>query len=135
MKLSALMQLPVKKLAKPDCLLFMWATNPHLAQAVRLGEAWGFEYKTVAFIWDKMSHNPGQYTLSNCELCLVFKKGKIPKPRGAGNIRQLIRSPRKKHSEKPLEVMRGIEKMFPNQDRIELFARKQAKGRLFGGWM
>ena len=128
LKIGELMKLPVKKIAKPDCLLFMWATNPHLAQAVRLGEGWGFEYKTVAFIWDKMSHNPGQYTLSNCELCLVFKKGKIPKPRGARNIRQLIRSPRRKHSEKPPEVMQGIEKMFPDQDRVELFARKKVKG-------
>jgi len=51
----------------------MWVTNPHLAQGIELGKAWGFEYKTVAFVWDKMVHNPGQYTMSYCELCLVFK--------------------------------------------------------------
>jgi len=28
-------------------------------------------------VWDKMVHNPGKYTLSNCELCLVFKHGRI----------------------------------------------------------
>lgn len=128
LKTTELMQIPVHKIAKDDCLLFMWTTNPHLAQAVRLGEAWGFEYKTVAFVWDKMNHNPGQYTLSNCELCLVFKRGRIPKPRGARNIKQLIRSPRKEHSEKPIEVMRAIERMFPSQERIELFAREKAEG-------
>lgn len=128
LKTSELMKIPVHKIAKDDCLLFMWATNPHLAQATELGEAWGFEYKTVAFVWDKMSHNPGQYTLSNCELCLVFKRGKIPRPRGARNIQQLVRSPRKKHSEKPIEVIQAIEKMFPSQKRIELFARKKTKG-------
>ena len=128
LKTNELMKIPVKKIAKDDCLLFMWTTNPHLDQAIELGKTWGFEYKTVAFVWDKMNHNPGQYTLSNCELCLVFKKGKIPKPRGARNISQLVRSPRKRHSEKPKEVMRGIEKMFPNQNRIELFARKKTKG-------
>jgi N6-adenosine-specific RNA methylase IME4 len=31
--------------------------------------------------------------------------------------------PRGKHSEKPLEVLKNIEEMFPTQDRIELFAR------------
>ena len=128
LKTSELMKLPVNEISKDDCILFMWTTNPHLAQAIELGKAWGFEYKTVAFVWDKMSHNPGQYTLSNCELCLLFKRGRIPRPRGARNVKQLIRSPRKKHSEKPIEVIQGIEKMFPSQERIELFARKKIKG-------
>jgi len=128
LKTSELMKIPIHEIAKDNCLLFMWATNPHLAQAIELGEAWGFEYKTVAFVWDKMNHNPGQYTLSNCELCLVFKRGRIPRPRGARNIQQLVRSPRKEHSEKPIEVIQAIEKMFPSQERIELFARKKTKG-------
>jgi len=128
LKTSELMAIPIHKIAKDDCLLFMWTTNPHLAQAIELGQAWGFEYKTVAFIWDKMTHNPGQYTLSNCELCLVFKRGRIPRPRGARNVQQLVRSPRKTHSEKPVEVIQAIEKMFPGQERIELFARKKVNG-------
>lgn len=128
LKTTELMRIPIYKIAKDDCLLFMWTTNLHLSQAVELGKAWGFEYKTVAFIWDKMNHNPGQYTLSNCELCLVFKHGRIPRPRGARNVQQLIRSPRRIHSEKPVEVMQAIEKMFPIQERIELFARRKAKG-------
>jgi N6-adenosine-specific RNA methylase IME4 len=128
LKLSELVKLRVVGIAKEDCLLFLWATSPHLQQAITLGEAWGFEYRTVAFIWDKMIHNPGKYTLSNCELCLVFKRGKIPSPRGARNIQQLIRAPRKEHSEKPREVAHAIEKMFPSQNRIELFARKAVHG-------
>lgn len=128
LKTPELMKLPVKDISHNDSLLFMWATNPHLAQAIELGKAWGFEYRTVAFVWDKMVHNPGKYTLSYCELCLLFKRGKIPSPRGARNVKQLIRVPRTAHSEKPLEVLQGIEKMFPTQDRIELFARRKVKG-------
>jgi len=128
LKIEELMNIPVHEIAKSDSLLFMWTSNPHLAQAIELGQAWGFEYKTVAFIWDKMNHNPGKYTLSNCELCLVFKRGRIPQPRGARNIQQLVRVPRKDHSEKPIEVAHAIEKMFPTQERIELFARRKAKG-------
>ena len=124
---SDLMRIPVHEIAKDDCVLFLWTTNPHLAQAIALGQAWGFEYKTVAFVWDKMIHNPGKYTLSNCELCLAFKRGRIPTPRGARNIQQLVRSPRKAHSEKPIEVMQAVEKMFPTQERIELFARRKTK--------
>lgn len=128
LKTKDMMQIPIQQIAENNCLLFMWTTNPHLAQAIELGSSWGFEYRTVAFIWDKMSHNPGKYTLSNCELCLVFKRGKIPSPRGARNIQQMVRSPRKGHSEKPVEVIHAIEKMFPSQKRIELFARKKADG-------
>lgn len=125
LKTSELMKLKLDKISADDCLLFMWATNPHLDQAIELGRAWGFEYRTVAFVWDKMVHNPGKYTLSYCELCLLFKKGKIPSPRGARNVKQLVRVPRTEHSEKPIEVLKGIEEMFPTQKKIELFARKR----------
>lgn len=128
LKTSELKKLPVKEIARENSLLFMWATNPHLDQAIELGKAWGFEYKTVAFVWNKMVHNPGQYTLSYCELCLLFKKGKIPRPRGARNMKQLVEVPRGEHSEKPDEVIGRIEKMFPTQKRIELFARRRVKG-------
>jgi N6-adenosine-specific RNA methylase IME4 len=123
-----MMKIPIWEICNEDCLLFMWVTNPHLEQGIELARAWGFEYRTVAFVWDKMVHNPGKYTMSYCELCLVFKKGRIPTPRGARNIKQLIRQPRSNHSEKPLEVLKAIEKMFPSQKRIELFARHKPKG-------
>lgn len=127
-KTKELAKMPVSEIAADDCLLFMWATSPHLEQAINLGNSWGFDYKTVAFVWDKMSHNPGQYTLSGTELCLVFKRGRIPKPRGTRNERQLIRSPRREHSQKPDEVIHAITRMFPSQSKIELFARRSYKG-------
>lgn len=128
LRYQELTKLKLLSIAEEDALLFMWATSPHLNQAIALGEAWGFKYRTVAFIWDKMVHNPGKYTLSNCELCLVFKRGRIPSPRGARNIQQLIRVPRGKHSEKPHAVRDAIASMFPQQNKLELFARQQCSG-------
>ena len=61
-KLKYLMELNVADIADNDCILFMWTTGPQFANAIKLGESWGFEYKTVAFVWDKMVHNPGRYT-------------------------------------------------------------------------
>lgn len=127
-KTKDLMKIPIHEIAKEDCLLFLWVTNPHLEQGLQLAKAWGFEYRTVAFVWDKQNHNPGQYTLSYCELCLVFKKGRIPRPRGSRNEKQLISIKRGEHSEKPVQVIESIERMFPSQDRIELFARNKPKG-------
>ena len=128
LKISELKELPLLDIADSDSLLFLWATGPHLANAIELGKAWGFEYKTVAFVWDKMIHNPGRYTLSQTEQVLVFKRGRIPSPRGARNIRQLVQHKRGLHSEKPQAVRDGIAEMFPDQAKIELFARQPAEG-------
>ncbi len=122
-KLADLKQLKVGDIAAKDSLLFMWATNPHLDQAIELGKAWGFAWGTVAFVWDKQRVNPGFYTMSQCELCLVFKRGRIPRPRGARNVRQLVSEPRQAHSAKPDEVRERINAMFPKTSKIELFAR------------
>ena len=126
--LTQLKQLGVPSITADDCLLFLWSTSPHLDQAIDLGKAWGFEWATVAFVWDKVRVNPGFYTLSQCELCLVFKHGRIPHPRGARNVRQLVQSKRGPHSAKPEEVRARIEAMFPEQEKIELFARRAAPG-------
>ena len=126
--LADLKKLEVGRIAAEDSLLFLWATSPHLDQAIELGKAWGFAWATVAFVWDKGRVNPGFYTMSQCELCLVFKRGKIPRPRGKRNIRQLVAARRGPHSAKPEEVRRRIDAMFPDQRKIELFARRHVSG-------
>ena len=128
LKTKDLKKLPIGDIVGEDCLLFMWATSPHLDQAIDLGKSWGFAWGTIAFVWNKGRPNPGFYTMSENEICLVFKHGKIPQPRGARNIRQSILHPRQKHSSKPDEARERIEKMFPRQQKVELFARKKVKG-------
>ena len=128
LKIKELKELDVNAIAADNCILFMWTTGPQMANSIELGEAWGFEYKTVAFVWDKQVHNPGRYTLSQTEFVLAFKKGCFPSPRGARNVRRLISVHRGEHSEKPEEVIDGITKMFPSQEKIELFARKNYVG-------
>jgi N6-adenosine-specific RNA methylase IME4 len=126
--LAQLKELPVQTISDNDCLLFMWTTGPQMANSISLGETWGFEYKTIAFVWDKQVHNPGRYTLSQTEFVLAFKRGKFPQPRGARNIKQFISIHRSNHSSKPSEVIAGITKMFPTQPKIELFARNNYLG-------
>ena len=128
MTLAELKKLDVESLAEPNALLFLWTSSPHLPQAIELMTSWGFHYKTVAFVWDKQKVNVGYYTLSQCELCLVGKRGAIPTPRGATNIRQFVSQCRTKHSEKPAEVRDRITQMFPSQKKLELFARTAVEG-------
>ncbi len=126
--LNELKRLDVCSISAEDSILFMWTTGPQLSNSIELGQAWGFSYKTVAFVWDKKMHNPGRYTLSQTEFVLVFRKGRFPSPRGARNVRQLVSFPRGKHSEKPEIVIEGITRMFPEQEKIELFARHNYVG-------
>jgi N6-adenosine-specific RNA methylase IME4 len=116
--------LDVPSICEDDALLFMWVTSPLLPDGLKVMAAWGFEYATVAFVWDKQRINPGYYTLSQCELCIAGKRGKIPQPRGSLNERQFLSTLRGAHSAKPKEVRRRIQRMFPTHDRIELFARE-----------
>ena len=53
MKKSALMSLPIQDICDKDCVLFMWTTDSNLDEAIEIMKAWGFKYKTVAFIWQK----------------------------------------------------------------------------------
>lgn len=132
--LNDLKKLDVQSICEDDCLLFMWVTSPHLDQGISLMNAWGFKYTTIGFIWDKVRVNPGYYTMSQCEICIIGKRGKIPQPRGARNVRQYVKSKRTKHSEKPQEVLYRITSMFPTQNKIELFARsKNVNGWHFWG--
>jgi N6-adenosine-specific RNA methylase IME4 len=128
LKLSDLKRLAVASVAAEDCLLFMWSSSPHLDQAIDLMKAWGFKWATVGFVWDKQRVNPGFYTMSQCELCLIGKRGKIPRPRGARNVRQLVSALRGAHSVKPDEVRNRIVAMFPTQSKLELFSRKKVDG-------
>ena len=90
--LERLMNLPVTDIAANDCALFMWSIDPLLPQAIMVGEAWGFTYKTVAFIWtkttkrDKWHFGTGYWTRANPEMCLLFTKGKPQ--RLARNVRR-----------------------------------------------
>jgi N6-adenosine-specific RNA methylase IME4 len=128
MKLAALKQLKVQDITAPDALLFLWTSSPHLDQAIELMKAWGFAYTTIAFVWDKQKTNPSYYTLSQVEVCLVGKRGKIPTPRGSRKERQFISELRGVHSKKPDEVRNRITRMFPTQRKLEMFARTAADG-------
>ena len=133
MSLEELKQLPVSDLAAKDCVLFLWATFPQLREALELIEAWGFKYKTVAFVWlkknkvaDSWFYGLGFWTRGNAEICLLATKGK-PK-RQSPAVHQFIISPIEAHSKKPDEARNKIVHLMGDVPRIELFARQSPEG-------
>jgi N6-adenosine-specific RNA methylase IME4 len=99
----------------------MWVVDAHMPDALKLIEAWGFVYKTVAFIWVKPSIGMGYWSRKQAELCLLATKGK-PK-RLSGGVRQVIEAPRREHSRKPDEIYRRIEQLVGGP-YLEMFARQ-----------
>jgi N6-adenosine-specific RNA methylase IME4 len=73
---------------------------------------------------EKQVANPGYYTLSSVEYCIVGTKGAIPKPRGARNERQFLSRRRGRHSAKPKDFIERISRMHPAQNKLEIFSRK-----------
>jgi N6-adenosine-specific RNA methylase IME4 len=127
MTVKEMKKLDIPSICAADCLLFMWSSSPHLDQAIDLMQSWGFKYMTVAFVWEKQKTNPGYYTLSQTELCIVGKKGKIPTPRGSRKERQFLSEMRTTHSTKPIEIRERIRRMFPTQKKLEMFAREKSE--------
>jgi len=128
MTIAELGGLPLGSISDKNSMLFMWVVSPMLDDGIELMKKWGFKYSTIAFIWHKQRANPGHYTMSECEICLVGRRGKIPTPRGARNVRQFLSEMRGKHSAKPIEIRKRIELMFPTQTKLEMFARQSAEG-------
>lgn len=137
--LDYLKRLDIPAISQDDCALFMWATFPCLEQALALGRAWGFTYKTVAFTWvkkntvsDSLFMGMGYYTRANAEIVLLFTRGK-PLKRIRRNVPQVLISKRDRHSEKPDEIRKRIVRLFGDVKRIELFARESSQVD-FKGW-
>jgi N6-adenosine-specific RNA methylase IME4 len=143
MSLEGICELPVAEVCAKDSFCFLWITAPFLAQGhhVRVLEAWGFKPSSIAFAWVKtnsaerlakaetwdevMFSGMGFTTRQNLEVVVLGRRGS-PK-RLDRSIRQVVVAPLLRHSEKPEEVARRIER-FCDGPRLEVFARKTRPG-------
>lgn len=126
MELEDIQKLLVADICAPDCVLFMWATSPKLAEAISVIDAWGFTYKTCA-VWDKQKIGMGYYFRQQHELLLVATVGSPAAPEAEDRPSSVFSAPRGKHSAKPAEVLAAIETMYPpaESSHIELFCRER----------
>lgn len=133
MTVDEIAALPIPDITEKDAILFMWVTFPCLSEGLKIIEAWGFTYKTVAFNWVKQNKGGsgifwglGFWTRSNSEACLLAVKGR-PK-RISASVHSVVMSPVQQHSRKPAEVRDRIVELMGDLPRIELFARETAPG-------
>lgn len=130
---ASICRIPVASIAAENSVLFLWATPPLMRDAFQVMSAWGFDYKTFGFVWVKKNKKAetdffgmGNWTRANAEVCLLGVRGK-PK-RISASVRQVIRRPIMRHSEKPPEVRERIVQLMGDLPRVELFARQKITG-------
>lgn len=158
--LDEMKAMPVAEAADADCMLLMWIIGTHMPQALELGTAWGFTYKTVGFYWPKLRKigkdgkvgrpaatpekefpsGMGYWTRANPEQCLLFTRGKpkridkgVPKLIPFDDYPITICANRREHSRKPDEVYTRIDRLLGDVPKLELFARTTAPGWVVWG--
>ncbi len=138
MSIKDICNLPIKNISAENCILFIWTTDYHLGRCItEVIPSWGFEYKTIGFVWAKKNNQNkqvsfmGAYTKkSGYELCLIATKGKDAHKFVINHkINSFIEFPRLEHSKKPDIIRDSIVDLVGDRKRIELFARDN-----FVGW-
>jgi N6-adenosine-specific RNA methylase IME4 len=130
MPLDEIAAMPVRMLAKPDCLVCCWATAPMLPDQIKVMAAWGFEYKSCG-VWvkttvhGKIGFGTG-YGLRNAhELFLI---GTVGNPTVTHGVRSVVMGLNRGHSQKPEEAYAAMEQLMPNATRADVFARRRRVG-------
>jgi len=123
--------LPVQSITDVNCHLYLWVTNPMLAEGLAVTKAWGFEYKQLltwikTYADNKLTMGMGYYFRTTTEQCIFAVKGKLPRIRK--DIPSAFYAPRTKHSKKP-DIFRDIIiQQSGDLPRIELFGRYRVEG-------
>jgi N6-adenosine-specific RNA methylase IME4 len=119
----------IKALAVPaakEAVLFLWAVNCLLPEALEVIDAWGFSYLTN-LVWVKPSIGLGVWTRNRHELLLLARRGGISPPYADLLPDSVIEAARTRHSEKPACVYELIERAYPHLSKLELFARGEPR--------
>lgn len=149
MSAEDILAMPVDLLAAPAAHLYLWTTDVHLALALNVMDAWGFQFKkSLAWVKRRADSAPivgeddepqiirgplhigmGHYFRTAKELCLFGTRGRCPA--AVHNLPDVFEGPRTQHSRKPDTLHEWAEKLSPGP-RIELFARRSRAG--WEGW-
>jgi N6-adenosine-specific RNA methylase IME4 len=145
MTIDEIKALPVRDLVAKNCVMFFWVIDSHVLLAHDIISAWGFKYKTVGLYWAKTNKDgsffmgSGFWTRANPEHAFECYLGEesevercflntIGKPKRTNkDVRRLIVSRRRDHSQKPDETHERIERLVAGP-YLELFARRWRDG-------
>lgn len=147
----------LRTITRDDSVLLMWSTCAGLPDALRVMDAWGFDYKTVAITWVKLvartadadderktfaagraivERRPrerhalhfGMGHYTRSQTELLLIGTRKARARHKRNVPQVLFAPVGQHSAKPREQYDIIDNLYPYTRKLELFARARQPG-------
>lgn len=135
--------LPVKDLVDPaGCVLALWVPGSMLEDGLMVMKAWGFKLKQI-FVWVKLKKDytkekdwnnstrvgMGRLFRQSHEIALICTAGKsVYKRLKNKGQRSVMFDLNLGHSIKPALLHKRLDLMFPDSDKVELFARRPMPG-------
>ena len=111
--------------------VFMWTIDKYLHKTEQMMKNLGYELH-ARIIWDKQNGIAPAFTIRFCHEYLLwfYKKGcmLMPCEEMRGKYTTILREMSTKHSKKPEAAYLMIEDMFPNVNKLEMFARNKRDG-------
>ena len=113
----------------PDAkVLFIWTIDKYLFDCEQMFS----DFKLHArFIWDKTNGIAPAFTIRFTHEYLIwyYKKKFLPIAKEMrGHFKDVFREESKKHSRKPDYAYKMVNLMYPNEDRLDVFAREVHQG-------
>lgn len=124
-------QKPFFENTSPKHNIFMWTIDKFLHEAEDEMRKLGYGLH-ARMIWDKQNGVAPAFTLrfTHEYLLWFYRKGNIlmPDETQRGKYTTILRETSTKHSKKPLAAYEMLETMFPQANKLELFARESRNG-------
>lgn len=118
-----MMQSPLWRPAR-NAHLWLWVTSNFLDDGLFVLRSLGFRFVST-MVWVKPSMGIGQYVRLRHEILLFGVRGRLHTlDHGVDSVVEAVRG---RHSEKPAEAYRRIERVSPGP-RLEIFARSPREG-------
>jgi N6-adenosine-specific RNA methylase IME4 len=134
-EIENIMRLAVN-LTEANSILFLWTIDKYLFEAQQIAEKLGYKLH-ARMIWNKVTGIPAAFTIRyGHEYLLYMYRGKfLPVALSErGKIHSVFVEQVKSHSQKPNIAYEIIERLYPNSERLELFARGKRQTLFGGNW-
>lgn len=113
-----------------NAVLFLWTIDKYLFEAQQIAERLGYKLH-ARMIWNKVTGIPAAFTVRfGHEYLLYMYKGKMTPvaTEQRGKIHTVFTERVTKHSKKPVVAYEIIESLYPEQKKLELYARNTRDG-------
>lgn len=113
-----------------SCVMFLWTIDKYLHESEAMANRLGFKLH-ARMIWNKVTGIPAAFTIryGHEYLLYCYKDKLIPvSVEERGKIHSVFTEQVTRHSKKPEIAYQIIERLYPNLQKIELFARSRRDG-------